>query len=39
MRIRKIVSSAEYRTDEIFQNCQFFEPNFGFPIEKNLEIY
>ena len=38
MRIGKIASSAEYRMDEQFQNCQFFEPNFDFPNLKNLEI-
>ena len=32
MRIGKISSSAEYRMDEKFQNCQFLmEPNFDFP--------
>ena len=31
MRISKIASSAEYRMDEQFQNCQFLEPNFDFP--------
>ena len=31
MEIAKIASSAEYRMDEQFQNCQFLEPNFGFP--------
>ena len=31
MRIGKITSSAEYRIEEQFQNCQFLEPNVGFP--------
>ena len=31
MRIGKIVSSAEFRMDEQFQNFQFLEPNFDFP--------
>ena len=30
MRIDKIASSAEYRMDEQFENCQFLEPKFGF---------
>ena len=30
MRIGKIASSAEYRMDEQFQNCEFSEPNFDF---------
>ena len=30
MRIGKSASSAEYWTDEQFQNYQFFEPTFGF---------
>ena len=38
MRIGKIASSAEYRMDEQFQNCQFLEPNFDFPNWKNREI-
>ena len=38
MRIGKIASSAEYRMNEQFQNCQFLEPNFGFPNFENLEI-
>ena len=36
MRIGKIANSAEYRMDEQFVNCQFLEPNFGFPNEKNF---
>ena len=39
MRIGKITSSAEYRMDEKFQNCQFLEPNFDFPNWKNIQIY
>ena len=35
MRIGKSASSAEYRIDEQFQNCQFSEPNFDFPNWKN----
>ena len=35
MRIGKITSSAEYRIEEQFQNCQFLEPNVGFPNWKN----
>ena len=31
MRIGKIASSAKYRMDEQFQNCQFLEPNFDSP--------
>ena len=31
MSIGKIVSSAEYRMDEQFQNFQFLELNFDFP--------
>ena len=31
MGIGKIASSAEYRMDESFQNCQFLVPNFGLP--------
>ena len=31
MRIGKIASSAGYRMDGQFQNCQFLEPNFDFP--------
>ena len=38
MRIGKIASSAEYRMDEQFQNCQFLKPNFDFPNLKNHEI-
>ena len=30
MRIDKIANSPEYRMDEQFQNCSFFQPNFGF---------
>ena len=30
MRMGKIASSAEYRMDEQFQNCQFLEQNFDF---------
>ena len=30
MRIGKIASSAEYRMDEQFKNCQFLKPNFDF---------
>ena len=39
MRIGKIASSAEYQMDEEYQNCEFFEPNYGFPNLNNLEIY
>ena len=39
MRIDKIASSAEYRMDEKFQNCQFLEPNLDFPNWKNITIY
>ena len=39
MRIGKIVSSAEYRMDERFQNWKFFSPSCSFQINKNLEIY
>ena len=38
MKIFKIESSAECKIDEQFQNCQFLEPNFQFPNEKNLKI-
>ena len=38
MRIGKIASSAKYRMDEQFQNCQFFEPNFDFPNSKILKF-
>ena len=31
MTIGEIASSAENRMDELFQNCQFLEQNFGFP--------
>ena len=31
MRIDEIASNAEYRMDEQFWNCQFFETNFGLP--------
>ena len=34
MRIGKIASSAEYRMDEKFKNCQFLELNFGFQNQK-----
>ena len=36
MRFGKIASSAEYRMDELFQNCQFLEPNFDFSNGKNI---
>ena len=39
MRIGKIATSAKYQMDEESQNCQFLEPNYGFPNFKNLEIY
>ena len=42
MRIGKTASSAEYQMDEEFQNCQFLEPNFGFPnwkYSRNLFIF
>ena len=35
MKIGKIACSAKYRIDEHFVNCQFLEPNFGFPNWKN----
>ena len=38
MRIGKIASSAEYRMDELFQNCRFLEPNFDFSNWNNFEI-
>ena len=38
MRIGKIASSAEYRMDELFQNCRFLEPNFDFSNWKIFEI-
>ena len=39
IRIGKIASSAEYRIDKQFQNCQFLEPNFGFPNRKNSRTF
>ena len=38
MRIGKIGSSAEYRMDKQFRNCQFFSQILVFRIEKILEI-
>ena len=39
IRIGKIDSSAEYRMDEQFVNCQFLERNFGFPNVKNSRSF
>ena len=38
MRIRKIASSAEYRTDKDFRNWLIFEILIVFQIEKILKI-
>ena len=38
MRIDKIASSAKYRMNEKFQNCQFFSQNYEFPIWIILKI-
>ena len=36
LKIGKIAIRAEYQIREKFQNCQFLEPNFGFPNRKIL---